>query len=260
MSTIPNATGAWGGSITADSARDIAIYNAVSAITEKNVVSLDTAGKVAKTGTSGDPKLVVGVATNTAAAGEPVKVCTRGVVTGVAYTGTAPAAGELVGRSGSTAGAVVANPTSGRAIGFAVAAGSGGTVTIYVCPTPAGSAGYVVTFPVTLSSITGAGDVVTNFTPGHAGKITAVNWIQGVPVTTASKAADLNVEIGTTNLTGGVVALTSAACTPLGKVIAGSAVTGANTFTETDTISIEAASVTAFVEGTGMVALTITSS
>jgi hypothetical protein len=94
------------------------------------------------------------------------------------------------------------------------------------------------------------GDLLTTFTPGFAGKI--VKWWAEVvvPATTADKLATLNLEIGTTNLTGGALALTSANCTPMGNVVAASAITAANEFTETDTISIEAASVTAFAEGT----------
>lgn len=110
----------------------------------------------------------------------------------------------------------------------------------------------ILSFPINLASITGAGDVVTNYTPGFAGEILSVDFVVTVAVTTGSKAADLNLEIGTTNVTGGVVALTSALATPVGKVIAGSAVTAANVFTATDTISVEAANVTAFSEGAGV--------
>ena len=99
------------------------------------------------------------------------------------------------------------------------------------------------------------GDVLTTFTPGFSGKITSVDFRVHAAATTGSKAATLNLEIGTTNLTGGVVALTSANCTPAGAAVAGSAVTAANVFGPTDTISIEASSVTAFVEGTGWLIL-----
>jgi hypothetical protein len=91
------------------------------------------------------------------------------------------------------------------------------------------------------------GDVITTFPMNHAGKIMAVYAVCEKAVTTAAKAADINVEIGTTNLTGGVVSLTGTYA--LGAVVAGSAVTAANEFAATDTISIEASSVTAFVEG-----------
>lgn len=96
------------------------------------------------------------------------------------------------------------------------------------------------------------GDVLTNYTPGFPFKILGVDFQVQKAVTTAAKAATLNLEIGTTNLTGGVVSLTSANCTPAGAQVAGTAVTGANTGTATDNFSIEAASVTTFVEGTGV--------
>lgn len=114
----------------------------------------------------------------------------------------------------------------------------------------------VLAFHVNLATITGAGDVVTTFTPGFSGRIAAIDFIVGTPVTTAAKAATLNAEIGTTNLTGGTVALTSANCTPLGAEVAGAAITAGNHFGASDTVSIEAASVTAFVEGDGMILVT----
>ena len=113
-----------------------------------------------------------------------------------------------------------------------------------------------LSFPVTLANIAD-GDVVTTYTPGYKFKILALDFITGTPVTTAAKASTLNAEIGTTNVTGGTVALTSAACTPLGAEVAGAAITAANTGSASDTISIEASSTTAFVEGDGVIILTI---
>jgi len=93
------------------------------------------------------------------------------------------------------------------------------------------------------------GDLLTAFVPGFAGTLVAFDaWVEKA-ATTAAKASSLNLEIGATNTTGGVVALTSANCTPKGVKVAGSAITGANAFSATDAISIEAASTTAFVEG-----------
>lgn len=106
-------------------------------------------------------------------------------------------------------------------------------------------------FFLNLASIAGNGDLLTNYTPGYKFKILSVDFRVCKAVTTGSKAATLNLEIGTTDLTGGVVALTSANCTPAGAAVAGSAVTAANTGSSSDTISIEASSVTAFVEGDG---------
>lgn len=111
--------------------------------------------------------------------------------------------------------------------------------------------------PVDLAAITAAGDVVTDIRPGVDGVIENVEFLVTKPVTTAAKAADLNLEIGTTNVTGGVVALTSAAATPLGKTIAGSAITAENTIKRDDKLSVEAANVTAFVEGTGLLLVRI---
>lgn len=108
---------------------------------------------------------------------------------------------------------------------------------------------YVLPIPIALAEITGAGDVLTTYTPGHAFEIIGVDARVTEVVTTVGKAVDINLEINTTDLTGGVVQLTSAGCTPLGAAIAGSAVTGNNTGTAAQSISIEAANVTAFAEG-----------
>ena len=109
----------------------------------------------------------------------------------------------------------------------------------------------IVSIPITLAKLAN-GDVVTTYTPGFHGRIKALDFVVHDPVTTGAKAATLNAEIGTTNLTGGTVALTSANCTPLGAIVAGAAITGAAAFKDTDTISIEASSVTTFIEGTGV--------
>jgi hypothetical protein len=114
----------------------------------------------------------------------------------------------------------------------------------------------VLAIPIKLAKVAN-GDVLTNFTPGFPGRIVSAAFAVTDPVTTASKAATLNLEIGTVNLTGGVISLTSANCTPLGAVIAGTAITANNTFGATDTISVEASSVTAFVEGEGVLLLTL---
>lgn len=103
--------------------------------------------------------------------------------------------------------------------------------------------------PVTLAQIAGAGDVLTTITLGYKFKLLSFNAFVVEAVTTAAKAATLNLEIGTTNVTGGTIALTSANCTPLGATVAGAAITAANTGSSSATVSVEAASVTAFAEG-----------
>jgi len=108
----------------------------------------------------------------------------------------------------------------------------------------------VVVIPIILSKVAN-GDILTAYTPGFHGRIKALDFAVSDPATTAAKAATLNAEIGTTNLTGGTVALTSANCTPLGAIVAGAAITAGAAFDRDDTISIEASGVTAFVEGQG---------
>lgn len=95
------------------------------------------------------------------------------------------------------------------------------------------------------------GDIITEFRPGIAGKVEDVSFVTTDPATTASKLSTLNLEIGTTDVTGGTVALTTAACNTLGKVVQGAAITGNNTLTQESKLSVEASSTTAFVEGEG---------
>lgn len=107
----------------------------------------------------------------------------------------------------------------------------------------------LLTFQILLASIAN-GDILTTITPGVRGRI--VKWYAAVSAaaTTAAKATTLNLEVGTTDLTGGTLALTSANMTPLGAVVAqGTAFSAGMAFGAADTISIEAASTTAFVEG-----------
>lgn len=122
---------------------------------------------------------------------------------------------------------------------------------------PAGAGISLLTFNLPLVGITGNGDVVTNYTPGFRFKVLSVDFAVTKVVSTAAKAATLNLEIGSTNVTGGAVALTSANCTPLGALVAGSAITAANIGSATDTLSVEAASVTAFAEGDGTLIIKI---
>lgn len=120
----------------------------------------------------------------------------------------------------------------------------------------AGAGCYLITVPVNLATVAD-GDVLTTMPIPHKFKITAVDAYVTQEVTTAAKATTLNVEIGTTDLTGGAVALTSANCATLGAKVAGTAVTAANTGAAAATISIEASSTTAFAEGEVMVVISI---
>jgi hypothetical protein len=113
-----------------------------------------------------------------------------------------------------------------------------------------GNTAETLAFPIELASVTAA-DIVAAFRPGLDGYIENVEFVVNKPVTTGSKLASLNPKINSTAVTGGVVALTSALATPMGARIAGSQVTALNRITKKDSLSVTAASVTAFIEGSG---------
>lgn len=103
------------------------------------------------------------------------------------------------------------------------------------------------------------GDVVTDFELEFDGEIVDDQLVITEAVTTAAKAATYTLKINATNVTGGVIATTSANATPLGKVIPGTAVTAANTFAAGDKLSIVASGVTTYVEGEGDIKIRIRS-
>lgn len=145
----------------------------------------------------------------------------------------------------------------GAPIGFeALEAATADGDIIECAPTSELTGGVPVIFQVPLLLATIAdGDLLTAFTPGFAGKIVGFTANVTAAATTGSKTSTLNLEIGTTNLTGGSLVLTSANMTPLGAVVSATAITAANSFSATDTISIEAASTTAFVEGSAVLTI-----
>lgn len=85
--------------------------------------------------------------------------------------------------------------------------------------------------------------------------ISSVLFRDDVAITTGAKAATLTTKINTTALTGGVMAVAGAYAT--GVTQAGSAVTALNVGVAGDLINIAVSGVTAFVEGTGHVEVTI---
>lgn len=74
-----------------------------------------------------------------------------------------------------------------------------------------------------------------------------------VVTTDTAAAATLNLEIDGTNVTGGVITLGDADTAPspdtLGGKFAGTAITAANTFVDSASLDVEAASVTAYTDG-----------
>jgi len=110
----------------------------------------------------------------------------------------------------------------------------------------------ILTFGVDLASIP-AGNYVSHILP-FACRVKKIDFRVVKPATTAAKAATLTAKKGAAAFTtGGVVALTSANCTPAGAEVAGSAITLDSTteFAAGDTLNITGSGITAFVEGTG---------
>jgi hypothetical protein len=163
-------------------------------------------------------------------------------------------AGDVATGATISAGAGV----TGGAVQFAVGAlptsltdNSGGTVSSTIA---AGVGIQTLEFYYDATAIAN-GDLLTNYVPGYKFKILKVDARCSKPVTIGAKQATLNLEIDTTNLTGGVVSL--AGTYAMGAAQAGSAVTGNNTGDETQSFSIEASAVTAFTEGAFVVIVTL---
>ncbi len=137
------------------------------------------------------------------------------------------------------------------------------TPAIQILPTNtqlgAGAGQFTISIPLALASMTtAAADLMTNWVPGFAGKLVKLEFVTTTLGTGASASQVINLEIGSTNVTGGVLTLLLADTTPLGKVTAATAITALNEFTATDTISIEvAASGTVFTAGAGALLLTV---
>jgi hypothetical protein len=124
--------------------------------------------------------------------------------------------------------------------------------------TLAATAGIVtVAIPIQLAAMTtSAADLITNYTPGYAFELLSLEFVTTTLGTGASASQVLNLEIGTTNVTGGVLTLLLADTDTLGKKTAATAITAANTGTAASTISVEvAASGTVFTAGAGILLL-----
>lgn len=105
---------------------------------------------------------------------------------------------------------------------------------------------------------TAAIDLLTNFTPGHRFKLVKWAFVTTTAGTGTSASQVFNLEIGTTNTTGGVLTLLLANTDTIGKITAATAITALNEGAATDTISIEmAASGTVFTAGAGYFVITI---
>jgi hypothetical protein len=151
----------------------------------------------------------------------------------------------------------------GTFVGYAlegIVAGATGTIGVQVCerasePTVASDTTYDTwNFGrFELVNIANNDLILDGWVPGYAGSIEAVWFHPIVAASTADKDIDLAFTIGGTQTTGGLMTLLTATVTE-GDVIAGTAITAANTFIATDEINIKCVQATAaFAEGSGNV-------
>ncbi|HEV2155410.1 hypothetical protein [Bradyrhizobium sp.] len=106
-----------------------------------------------------------------------------------------------------------------------------------------------VTIAYNLASIANGALLNPGLRLGFKGTIEYCEAYVQTPATTAAKLSSVNPTINGVDVTGGVMALTSANMTPAGVTVAGSLITGANAFDESAKIGLKASATTAFVEG-----------
>ena len=215
-------------------------------------VYIANTGKVLVAGV-GSP--IIGVLQTPEIADAPVNIMIEGI-SFVEYGGVVAAGDNLTSDAGGKA--IVASAGS-PVLGVAMCSGADTNIGA-VLLTSKVSAGAnnktILSIPIKLSKVAD-GDVVTDIIPGFAGTISKVQFLVTDPVTTATKLTTLGLEIGAVAVTGGAVALTSANCTLLGKAIAGTAITATNVFTNAQKISVVASATTAFIEGEGVLMITL---
>lgn len=110
-------------------------------------------------------------------------------------------------------------------------------------------------FAVDLTTLTTlARELLTDYVLGYAFKILAVDFVVTEEGTGAGATQTINLEINSTNVTGGVINPTLANTATAGALVAGTAVTAANTGNAAATLSIEvAAGGTIFTAGQGII-------
>jgi hypothetical protein len=119
----------------------------------------------------------------------------------------------------------------------------------------AGAGVTTLAFAIDLTTLgVGASELMTDYTPGYAFKILAVDFVVTDVGAGAGASMTINLEIGVTNVTGGELNPTLANTATAGAIVAGTAVTANNTGTDASTLSIEvAAGGTVFTSGTGII-------
>lgn len=164
---------------------------------------------------------------------------------GEAAPGVTIGAGGTVSPGGTQAALAVALPTAltDNSTGSAsntIAAGVGiSTVTIPLSSLATGLS-------------TAALDLLTGYVPGYRFKLMALDFVTTIVGAGAGASQVFNLEIGSTNTTGGVLTVTLASTDTIGEITSGTAITAGNVGTAADAISLEmAAGGTAFTSGSG---------
>lgn len=195
---------------------------------------------------------IIGILRNEPEAGEACEIVVEGVAKAIAG-GTIVRGDRL---SVASTGALVASTGAGAIVGVALESAASGAI-FSVLLQPRSLSLVTLSIPVSLAAIP-AGDVLTSYPLPGAGRIVGFRYVPSVVSSTAGDGMNLNLEIGTTNLTGGVLGLTSANTNTLGVVVESSAITGANTYAPGALLSIEGATgAGAFAEGSGALLIDI---
>lgn len=118
---------------------------------------------------------------------------------------------------------------------------------------------FTLSIPIQLAAMTNAAaDLVTEYTPGFKFKLLSISFATTTIGAGAGASQVLNLEIGTTNVTGGLLTLTEAGTSQLGERTDATAITAANTGSASDFISLEvAAGGTVFTAGAGVVLIRV---
>lgn len=241
-----------------------------TAVTAKRFGNLAADGTLAICNASGEN--VAGVIYDTVSTGRSAALVVEAFPVEVDCAGTVTA-GEVVQ---TDANGKAITQVSGKPAGLALTTATNGVIEIWLFPTAfatqaavtdsstgtagttvaAGTGVYNLVFQFDLADIAD-GDLVTDWIVGHKFKVLENYFFASEPVTTAAKATTLSIDIGATIITNSSIALTSANCTPAGAKVDNAGVLAANTGSATDTLTIKAATTTAFVEGKGFLVVRI---
>ena len=180
---------------------------AATTIYKGSLVNVDSSGYAVPAANAASV-VFMGVAMEGGTAGQVIRVYRRGIFKfAIPATATVADVGQRVYVADSAT--VTKTAGNGVYVGRIIQVDSATSCWVdleYGAPATAAAADRsILTIPVKLANLAD-GDVVTTFTPGFAGTIEKMDFVVTDPATTPDKLATLNLEIGTTDVTGGVVA------------------------------------------------------